>query len=413
MKLTTMAIRNLGRNRRRTVLTALSMAIAMTLVMFMNGLIDGMMDNLLFNATKDDFGHINVTTRGFRARQKFLPVEEYIKDADAVAATISSLPALAGKVRMVEERTRFGVLLSSGASTKPALCIAGDPEKERHLLMLDRNVRQGAYLAKPGEAIIGTGIAKDLGLKVGDTLKVVSEKADYGLGMKKFRIAGIFFTNVNALDGNVFQVGLDDARDLLGTEGGATQIIVMLDNYKAAAGLAPLVAAGLEKAGFKDLSVKSWNQEGGAVAYIGGMRPVFDFIYVIVAFLGAFVIANVMLMVVLERKREIGILKAMGMPPREILGLFLVEGTMLGGIGAVVGVVAGLCLNLLVHVTGIDYSRAMAGFAWPMDPVIRTAVNPLAGLVLLLVGVVVAAIIAWLPSRKAARMDPVEAMRSV
>lgn len=187
MKLTTMAVRNLGRNRRRTVLTALSMAIAMTLVMFMNGLMDGMMDNLLFNATKDDFGHMNVTTNGFRTRQKFLPVEEYIKSADTVAATIVSLPALAGRVRTVEERTRFGVLLASGASTKPALCIAGDPEKERHLLMLDRSIKEGSYIAKPGEAIIGTGIAKDLGLTVGDTLKVVSEKADYGLGMKKFR----------------------------------------------------------------------------------------------------------------------------------------------------------------------------------------------------------------------------------
>jgi putative ABC transport system permease protein len=413
MKLTTMALRNLGRNRRRTFLTALSMAIAMTLVMFLNGMIDGLMDNLLFNATKDDFGHINITTKDFRARERFLPVEEYIRQADRVSAAVSTAPGLAGKVSIVEERIRFGVLLSAGASTKPALCIAGDPGKERKLLMLDRNVKEGAYLTKPGEALIGYGIAKDLGLKVGDTLKVVSEKADYGLGMKKFRISGIFFTNVNSLDGNVFQIGLADARELLGMEGGASQIVVMLDDYRQAAKDAPLVAAALEKGGFEGLSVKSWNQEGGAVAYIGQLKPVYNMIYIIVAFLGAFVIANVMLMVVLERKREIGILKALGMPPREILGLFLVEGTMLGAIGSAAGVVAGLGLNAFFHVTGVDYTKAMASFAWPIDPVLRTAVNPLAGLALFFVGVAVSVVIAWLPSRKAAKMDPIEAIRSV
>jgi ABC-type lipoprotein release transport system permease subunit len=98
--------------------------------------------------------------------------------------------------------------------------------------MLDRSVKSGSYLTAPGRALIGAGIAKDLGFKVGDTLKVVTEKADYGLGFKRFKIAGIFATDVNALDGNIFQIGLDDARELLGAEGGSTQILVMLSNYR-------------------------------------------------------------------------------------------------------------------------------------------------------------------------------------
>ena len=407
-----MALRNLGRNKRRTILTGLSVAIAMMAVMFMNGFVNGLMDNLIRNALKNDLGHINVTTEEYRAKEKFMSVTNYIKDADKVAAAIESMPGLEGKVTLVEERIRFGVLLSSGPKTKQAICVAGDPEKEKSLLMLDRNVRDGAYLSAPGDALIGAGVAKDLGLKIGDTLKVVTQRADYGLGFKKFRVSGIFLTNVNSLDGSLFQVSLADARDLLGMDGGASQIIVMLNNHKLSQKDAPLVAAGLKKAGYADLSVQPWQEGGGVVSLLPFVDVIYSWIYVIVAFLGAFVIANVMMMVVLERKKEIGMLKAMGMPRKEILYLFLLEGCMLGAIGSAVGVALGFALDLLFSVVGIDFSSAMASFSWPLDNTIYAAADPLAALALFALGVVVAAIIAFLPSRSAARMDPIEAIRS-
>jgi len=407
-----MALRNLGRNKRRTILSGLSVAIAMMAVMFMNGFVNGLMDNLVRNALKNDLGHINVTTEEYRAKEKFMPVTDYIRDADKVASTIESMPGLKGKVTLVEERIRFGVLLSSGPKTKQAICIAGDPEKEKSLLMLDRNVRDGAYLSAPGDALIGAGVAKDLGLKVGDTLRVVTQRADYGLGFKKFRVSGIFLTNVNSLDGSLFQVSLADARDLLGMDGGASQIIVMLNNHKLSQKDAPLVAADLRKAGFAGLSVQPWQDGGGVVSLLPLVDVIYNWIYVIVAFLGAFVIANVMMMVILERKKEIGMLKAMGMPRREILYLFLLEGSMLGAIGSAVGVALGYALDLLFSVVGIDFSSAMASFSWPLDNTIYAAADPLAALALFALGVVVAAIIAFLPSRSAARMDPIEAIRS-
>ncbi|HUX39199.1 MAG TPA: FtsX-like permease family protein [Rectinemataceae bacterium] len=412
MKLSTMAIRNLGRNKRRTILTGLSVAIAMMAVMFMNGFVNGLMDNLIRNVLKNDLGHINVTTKEYRAKEKFMPVSDYIQDADKVAATIGSMPGLEGKVTLVEERIRFGVLLSSGPKTKQAICVAGDPEKEKSLLMLDRNVRDGTYLSAPGDALVGAGVARDLGLKVGDTLRVVTQKADYGLGFKKFRVSGIFLTNVNSLDGSLFQVSLDDARDLLGMDGGASQIIVMLNNHKLSQRDASLVAAGLERAGFSDLSVQPWQEGGGIVALLPLIDVIYGWIYVIVAFLGAFVIANVMMMVVLERKKEIGMLKALGMPRREILYLFLLEGSMLGALGSAVGVALGYSLDLLFSVVGIDFSAAMASFSWPMDNTVYAAADPLAALGLFALGIVVAAVIAFLPSRSAARMDPIEAIRS-
>jgi len=143
------------------------------------------------------------------------------------------------------------------------------------------------------------------------------------------------------------------------------------------------------------------------------MEKMFSWIYIIIAFLGAFVIANVMMMVVLERKKEIGILKAMGMPRREILYLFLVEGCLLGAIGSAAGVLLGLSLCVLFSKVGMDFSSAMASFSWPMDNVIYTTVSLTDALFLFLLGVAVAAVIAFLPSRKAANMDPIDAIRSI
>jgi putative ABC transport system permease protein len=413
MKLYTMAIRNLGRNKRRTALTALSVLIAMAMVMFLNGMVGGLMGNVIKNYTKNDVGHVSVTTAEYRKRERFMPVTEYVRDADKVAAAIRAMPGLESKVTVVAERIRFGVLLSSGANTKSALCFAGDPETEKGLLMLDRSVRKGAYLSARGDAIIGSGIARDLGLKVGDVLKVVTGKADYGLGFKRFRVSGIFSTNVNSLDGNLFEVGLDDARDLLGAAGGATQLVVFLDRYETADKDAAAIAAGLSRAGFPGLSVVPWTKSGAFANLLVLMGRIYAWIYLIIACLGAFVIANVMMMVVLERKKEIGILKAMGMPKREILWLFLLEGSMLGALGSALGVALGMGLNVLLHFVGMDFTSAMASFSWPMDNIVYNEVNPLSALLLFLLGVGVAAVIAFLPSRNAANMDPIDAIRSV
>jgi putative ABC transport system permease protein len=414
MNIYSMALRNIGRNKRRTILASLSVCIAMLIVTFLDGFIGGFMDNIVSNYTKNDVGDINVTTSSYREREKFMPVAEYMADSGRIAQAIRAMPELKGKLKTVAERIRFGVVLSSGNKSKTALGIAGESETERGLLMLDRSVLPGgSYLLKPGDAIIGAGLAKDLGLGLGDTLKVVTEKADYGLGFKRFRIAGIFATNVNSLDGSIFQVSLDDARELLGMEGGATQILVMLNNYGDSKRCAGLVSAGLEKAGLRGLSAIPWTATGAFADMLQLVSRMYAWIYIIIALLGAFVIANVMMMVVLERKKEIGILKSLGMPRGELLRLFLVEGSLLGLFGSAAGVALGLVLCAVFAVVGMDFSSAMAGFSWPMDNIIYTTVPLLDAVGLFALGVAVAAVVAYLPSRRAATMDPIEAIRSV
>jgi len=409
-----MALRNLGRNKRRSLLAILSVTISILVVIFADGFISGVIDSMTRNVTKDDTGHVNIVTTDYAERERFMPASAALSDSSAVIAAIEKTPALQGKIDQVVARIQFGVVLSSASETKAAHGIGGDPATERGLLMLDKVLLPGgAYCDQRGTAIVGAALAKDLGLSVGDTLKVVTEKADYGLGFKKFRISGLFKTGLDTFDDSTFQIGLDDARDLLGLGAGASQVLVMLKDYRESDAAARLIAATLKGDGFTNLRVRSWTGIGDTARVIQFMAQAYFLIELIIAFLGAFIITNVMMMVVLERKREIGILKAMGMENRRVLSLFLAEGVMLGIIGGIIGTALGTGLNALLAVHGMDFSAITAGTGMPMDNIVRPGLHPLKIMGLFCMGVAISAIVAFLPSRSAAVMDPIEAIRSV
>ncbi len=409
-----MALRNLGRNRRRSLLAMISVFLAIFVAVFADGFISGIVESMTRNVTKNQTGHVNIETARYRSRERFMPASAAIPDAGAVVAAISGDPALRRLVDQIEPRIQFGVVLSGPTGTKPALGMGGDPEGERRLLMLDRTILPGgSYLGSPGEAIVGWKLAADLGLKPGDYLKVMTEKADYGLGFKKFRIAGLFKTGLESFDAASFQVAIGDARDLLGLGAGASQVLVMLKSSRDADRAVRLISKALTAAGMGALSVRSWTSIGDFASVIQMVSGVYAMIELIFIFLGAFIIANVMMMVVLERKREIGILKSMGMRRPRILGLFLAEGSLLGAFGSAAGAIAGTAINALFAARGMDVSKLIGGTDYQMDNVIHTGVHPLQVLGFFFLGVLVSAAIAYLPSRSAARMDPIDAIRSV
>jgi putative ABC transport system permease protein len=418
MKLLPFAYRNLLRNKRRSILAAASVFLSILLMMFMAGFLQGFMDSMVKNYIKNETGHINIATQGYRERAKFMPVDEYIESSGELAKDIEGALTDIDPQAVVAQRIRFGLMLSSEAGTKEALAIAGDPELERRLLMLDTKILPGGrYLDSPGTVIIGEGLANDLGLKEGDTLKLLTQKADGGLGFKKLAISGIFKTGVNALDGFLLQLGLDDAQALLGIEDGSQQIAVMLSSQrlmkKALARIEDQVKEYRGSNPALGLSVLPWTDIGSYPSMIKLMNIMYYWVFVFVAFLGAFIIANVMTMVILERKREIGLLMAMGMPRKQVLRLFLAEGTMLGLAGSIAGTLVGTLLVYLVGIKGFDLTSAMAGFSWPMDNRISPYISGWAIALGICIGSAVSALIAYLPSRRASKMSPVAAIKAL
>jgi putative ABC transport system permease protein len=136
-------------------------------------------------------------------------------------------------------------------------------------------------------------------------------------------------------------------------------------------------------------------------------------VYIAVALLGAFIIGNIMMMVVLERRREIGFLKAMGLGRNEILLLFVSEGMMLGLIGSLAGTLLGTIISIVFHFHEVDFSKALGSVSMPMDNVVYFTISAGGLLQALIIGTVVSALVSLVPSWQAARMNPVQAIKSV
>ncbi|MFH1760118.1 MAG: FtsX-like permease family protein, partial [bacterium] len=119
--------------------------------------------------------------------------------------------------------------------------------------------------------------------------------------------------------------------------------------------------------GNAQIAVTSWTQIGDWYRLTQLQKKFYNIFYSIIAVLGAFIIGNIMMMVVLERRREIGLIKSMGMNRLEIMLLFLFEGIVLGFIGSVSGIIIGLIVNIILHFKGFDFSSLLGSFNFPMD----------------------------------------------
>ncbi len=405
------AMRNVGRNKRRSLLAVISVTLSILLIVFLQGLIGGFLDNLVHNYTKNETGHIRIATEKFEEKAKFFPVTENIKNPQQIIAEITNDESINRKIKSISQRITFGVLLTNKGNNRQALAFAGDPEIEKSLLMLNRSIIPGGrYLEAGNEAIVGKILADDLGYKLGDEISVMTQGSDYALHLKKFRIVGMFDTGLRMYDERIFQIPLSSAQELLRMPGQVQQIVIMLDNYYDSEKVARELAPKLAK---YDVVVSSWKEIGGYAVWVDMANQIYNWIYIVIAFLGAFIIANIMMMVVLERRREIGIIKSMGFTNGQVLSMFVSEGMLLGFIGSVVGALIGLGIVTFLHFHGIDFSKMMGGIEFPMSNIIYLRLNVLSLLIAILLGTLVSTIVSFFPSRRAEKMKIVDSLKSV
>jgi putative ABC transport system permease protein len=416
-----MAFRNIRRNRRRSLLAIISVALSLGMIIFMQGYVNGLKRSVIYNSTKNESGHIQLVTKDYQENKRFKPITYNIENPPELIRYIQADPAIRNEIDFITERIFFGVLLQYDGNNKAVIAFGGDTAKEKKLFMLDRSIIEGRYLnnasnagPKEREIVIGRKVADTLKLKVGDTFKVLVSGSDYSLHIPTLRVVGIFKTGLNALDDSTFQISLKDAQKILHTGGGSQQILIMLKDYQNAEKVSRMIQARLNQdERFGNILAVSWKQAGGMAQLVDSMVQIYNFIYIIIAFLGSFIITNVMMMVVLERKKEIGIIKSMGFSRLEILLMFLMEGSILGLIGSISGVMVGTLSTIYFVVNGLDLTSMISQLNMPMDNVIKFVITIPAIIGTMFLGILVAAVVSVIPSRQAAKMKVVDAIKSV
>jgi putative ABC transport system permease protein len=403
-----LAFRNVFRNRRRTIMTLFMVSGGVAGLLLAGGYFAHMINGLREDTISNGLGHIQIfTTEHFR-RDEVHVLDTGIDNWQRVAATVKTV----SHVRGVAPRIEFYGMVSNGQKSSIFMGSAVDPDAERSL-GFTTDVSSGNNLdSRPGgevEAIIGAGLAKSMNVGVGDGLTLLSVTSDGALNGVDVQIAGIVTTGVAEMDARYLRITLNSAQRLLQSDR-ITNLVVGLDttaNTDAVyAALIPRLN-GLPQ----QMTLKKWID---LATYYKQVRTLFNGIFLFMGLIVFFMVlmssVNTLLMAMLERTREIGTMLAMGTPRIWIVALFMLEATLLGAMGAIVGVIGGNLLGALLNSSGLHLPPP-PGYTLPMPFMVRHVPGQMIGASLLVI--VSLALASILPAIRASRLQITEALAHV
>lgn len=415
MNLLRIALRNLGRSPARTALSILAVAASVTVVLSMKGLIDGILDTMEESTVRFLSGHVRVIDREYEARERLLslqyPVDGFA--GEGYTALVDSVAALDG-VTVVAPRIRFGGMISRDDELQGVMVVAGEPELERSLLRVERHLAEGRFVqAGAREAVLGRRLLNRLGLSVGDRFTMVFSTSFGALRGYTFTVVGAFESSLSYLnDGTVF-IPLDVAQAALDMDGAVTEVLV----FAASPGDTPSIHEAVTdllagRGADQRYRAVPWFEHSEFMQFLHVGRRIYDVIYIGLLFLASVVVINTFVMIVNERRQEIGMLGALGLRPAQIRTLFLLEGGLCGLFGSLAGAVFGALLVAGLSRTGIAMPGIELLDAELMYPAVLYPVFDAEVVLYAFIGGIVVTLIAvFFPASHAARLRPTEALR--
>jgi len=404
-----LAWRSIWRNRRRTLITIISIGFGLACTVFFIAIGEGVYAQLIDQVVRMQAGHITMENPSYRDAPA---VDLWLKAPESLRSQIERLPQV--------ERTKLIIMgqgiARSGSGDVSATLMGIEPSVELDTSPLVRHIVEGRYLVDHDGpwVVIGSELAKRLKLGVGKKMVITTNDAAGNLVDVLCRVRGIFKTGSVEIDGYFIQAPIDFARRLFGLpEEGATQLGVVLRIPQAQESVLQKTRLMVAE---QDIAVLPWQEVIPEIAsYIKldkGSNLIFQAILV---FLILFTIFNTILMSVLERQREFAVLLALGTKPVLLRLQILMESVYLGLIGCALGLLVGGLAAWAVQVWGIDLRSLLeegftiSGFAVSTKMHARVTI----GLLLGTAGLVFAAtlILSLIPMHRATRLSIVDQLR--
>jgi ABC-type lipoprotein release transport system permease subunit len=405
-KLWALAYRDLGRNRRRSMLSLLAVALGLALLIVMNGYIAGTMEETLQNSIRLRTGHLQLRANSYEEEQLSLQAEDLLVNPDDLVARASALS---------EVRAAAPVVWASGIletiDDSAGLQIYGVDAVSPIYAPIQDAIVAGDFLAPDdrGGILIGKRLADSMSIGVGQKVNLAIVNSDGRPDEGIFTIRGLFATGIPSYDESTALMPLSRAQAFTGTNRHASAIFILLNDQ----GDTEKVAAALRA---PDITVLTWsdlNQMFVELAQTSmSFYVILDFIVMLIV---AVIIANTLLMSVFERIREMGILAALGMKGRYLMQMFLLEAAGLGLAGIAVGIVLGSVGVAYLATVGIplgDQVASVGGSSLALGTTVHARFVPgtFAGLSLAMLLIV--SLASLYPAWYAARLEPVVALRA-
>lgn len=404
-----LAWRNIWRHKRRTIIIVLAMSLTLALMMFYDGLMNGFTDAIYGNAVKVLGGNIQVHAEGYRSQATSTPLLP-LADSLAVVKVAEANPM----VLAATERISTGGLITSREGAFAVGITGVDPEKEMTVNIIGQNVKEGRNLASDDldSILIGKGLADAMGVGLGNRVTLVGRSQHKQMRQRTMTIVGIYDLGMADIEKQTVYISLGEAQQLYDLQGQATEVAVFLQHIGQEKAVIGAMKSGLPSGYEIESFQANYPDLAAAINSKGGAMNIFSVIIIAIAGVG---ILNLLLMAVYERTREIGVLGAMGLKPRQISLLFILEGTMIGLVGVAAGIVLGLALNGMLMRVGLDFGSMTQAASYMA--LVKDKVYPTWGVEKLLMRAstvaIISALAALIPAAEAGRREPAEALHFV
>jgi putative ABC transport system permease protein len=408
------AARNLRRYQRRTILTSALITLGVVAVLLFISITGSFKNMMVGQITDSMIGHLQIHRKGYLASIDNLPLNRNLNQRQV--AEVKELLSGVDAVESFSMRIKLGAMFSNFTETTNIRLNAVIPEQEvKTVPLLSDRIIEGQkkdVLLQKGEILIPELIAKGMKVKMGDSVVLVANNKDGSVNGKTFVVRGVL-EGISGPGGRDGVIHLDDAKELLRINGvEISEIAVRLKNMADL----PRVFSRL-----KNELISVTNKEGNPVFEVHtweGLSPFYNiarmidlmtfFIKIMLVAIVLVSIMNVMIMAVYERINEIGTIAAIGTLPGKIMALFVIEGFLLGVLGTAVGTVISL-----ISIAAINAAKLTFDFGRQSNLVLAPTIGAgdVITIVLIVIGIAVAASLQ--PAFKAARMDPITALRHV
>ena len=408
---TKMAWRNIWRNPRRTILTVCAITFASVLLVFMLSFQFGSYETMINTAVKISTGHLQVQAEKYLEKKS---IRFVISDPDKITAVLDHIPG----VSAYSLRAQAFSLISSQNRTYGAVVTGVDPEREIRVSRMKKLIREGNFLGRydTNQAVVGRLLAKNLRVTIGDELTLLGQGRDGSIAASVVQVKGIFSTGIDEFDRSTIQIPLATFQEIFSMGDAVHEVVVIAKSLSDVSRIKAKIQAALSGlSSRKSLKTLDWQELMPGLRQAIEMDLVSGLIfYGLLIIVVAFSILNTFLMAIFERKKEFGVMMAIGTTPRRLTKVLLIESMTLTLIGIAIGILLGIGITYYFQLHGIDFSSGsellsqfgISGRMYPKLSLLSVSIGPFMVLFFTFLA-------ALYPALKVRRLRPVEAMTAV
>jgi putative ABC transport system permease protein len=405
------AIRNLFRYKRRTLLTASLITIGVVFVLGYISIAGSFKNMMIAQITDSSLGHLQVHRKGYMAAVESLPLNMNLKTRPY--KILEDILKQQPEVEAYSPRIRFGGMFSTFVETTSIRLNGVHPDQEfKTVPLLTSRIIKGEKHLNRGEIFVPELLSMGMGVKPGDTVVIVTTNKDGSVNGKQFKVSGIL-ESAQGPGGRDGYITYEDAMDVLRMEEPeVSEVAIRIKDFSQETAftekLEGLLAKEVNQKGKPIFDVTSWEKLSPFYNIARMIDVMSIFVKVMLIAVVLISIMNVMIMAVYERVREIGTIAAIGTLPKKILSMFVIEGFSLGALGVVIGNIIGLSIIFVLNQIGITFD-----FGRQKGLILKATIAPLDVLIVSGIVILISVLASLQPAWKASRMEPIKALRHV